>query len=88
MSKKIKTIRVIKEEVIGRFPNSEYPCLEYSKYLIENGEPKNSRLEVWNNSRPIPEADWVVANIGKYVKDYDLVKKQGIREPRLQIECL
>lgn len=58
------------------YPKSEWPCLDHCKWLLSVGEKKSSKLEVWNYERAVPEADWTVKHIGKYVaaeqanKDY------------------
>lgn len=72
-------LKVDLHRLLKRYPKSEYPCLDYCEYLMKKGEKPNTRLEVWNNRREIPEADWVVKNIGKYTKDAIPAKKRGVR---------
>lgn len=75
----IKTIKIDKEDILSMYPKSEWPCLEYCNTMVRNGmvDP-DSRLEVWNNKREKPEADWIVENVGVYAASYTTIKKTGI----------
>lgn len=64
----MNVIKVDIKDIKSKFPKSEYPMLEYSRFLLTEGHLPDTRLEAWNYERKIPEADWTVENIGEYSK--------------------
>jgi hypothetical protein len=76
MRKRILKVDIL--EIKTAYPKSDWPCLDYCCRLLEEGQNPNTRLECWNYSRVVPEADWVVKNIGIYAKDGEYWKKKGL----------
>ncbi len=77
----MQVLKVDIKTVKKKYPRSEYPMLEYCKYLINTGEDPKIRLEAWNYERKVPEADWTVNDIGEYVKNEKYIKNLRIRGP-------
>lgn len=80
-----KEFQMIKISVEDLDKTSQWPCYDYCAKLLKEGTASNERLEVWNYSREVPEADYTIPNIGKYVKSIPKEKKRGIKHRELTI---